>query len=100
MVYEKSNYQHLSLASAAGGVTHEGFMIITFPVRRAGAILPVARRSGKFQGTMAATTPMGVYRVITVLSLESSTMSSGSEMSAMPRIQAIAASVSASAWGT
>jgi hypothetical protein len=51
--------------------------MITFPVMRAGAILPHASWMGKFHGTIPATTPNGVYRVMTVRVGESSVISSG-----------------------
>ena len=41
--------------------SYEGFRIMTLPVRSDGAIFPAARRIGKFQGTIAPTTPNGVY---------------------------------------
>lgn len=69
-------------------------MMITLPVKRAGASLPVARRRGKFHGTMAPTTPIGVYRVMMVRFSLSSTTSSGMLMLDMPRIHSIAQSVS------
>jgi len=40
---------------------YEGFKIMTLPVRSAGAIFPVASKMGKFHGTIAPTTPSGVY---------------------------------------
>ena len=41
------------------GCTNEGFTMTVFPVRRAGAILFMARTRGKFQGQMAPTMPRG-----------------------------------------
>lgn len=78
---------------------YEGLRMTTFPVSRAGAIFPAATRRGKFQGTMAAATPRGVYLVDIVCLSLSSMISSGSSMEAMPLSQAIAAPVSTSAWG-
>lgn len=78
---------------------YEGLMMTTFPVSKAGAIFPAAIKRGKFQGTMAAATPKGVYLVKIVCFSLSSMISSGSSMEAMPLNQAMAAPVSTSACG-
>lgn len=79
--------------------TYEGLRMTTFPVSIAGAIFPAATKRGKFQGTMAAATPRGVYLVKIVCFSLSSMISSGSSMEAMPLNHAMAAPVSTSAWG-
>lgn len=76
------------------GRSYEGFTIMTFPVNKAGAILPVASSRGKFHGTMAATTPSGRYLVVTVCLSLSSMTSSGILIFAIPRIHSMAESVS------
>jgi hypothetical protein len=77
----------------------EGLTIITLPVRRAGPILPVANKRGKFQGMMALTTPRGTYLEIIVRLALSSIVSSGSGMVDIPRNHAMAASTSLWACG-
>lgn len=76
---------------------YDGLRMTTFPVKIAGAIFPAATKRGKFQGTMAAATPKGVYLVKIVCFSLSSMISSGSSMEAMPLNHAIAAPVSTSA---
>ncbi len=46
-------------ASAVSGVWLAGFRITTLPQASAGAIFHAASNSGKFHGTIAATTPIG-----------------------------------------
>ena len=46
-------------ARAVSGVWLAGLMITVLPQARAGATFQVASSSGKFQGTIAATTPTG-----------------------------------------
>ena len=50
-------------ASAVNGVWLAGFTITTFPQASAGAIFQAASNRGKFQGTIAATTPTGSRKV-------------------------------------
>lgn len=76
---------------------YDGLRMTAFPVRIAGAIFPAATRRGKFQGTMAAATPKGVYLVKIVCFSLSSMISSGSSMEAMPLNHAIVAPISTSA---
>ena len=45
--------------SAVSGVSCAGFRTTVHPAARAGATFHVARLSGKFHGTIAATTPTG-----------------------------------------
>ena len=78
-------------------VAYEGLTMMTFPVRTAGAILLATKRRGKFQGIIAPTTPMGVYRMMTVCMSSSSTISSGNSMLDISRIHRTAASVSKAA---
>jgi len=44
---------------AVSGVSEAGFRIMVHPAAKAGANFQLAMLSGKFQGTMAPTTPMG-----------------------------------------
>jgi hypothetical protein len=53
------------------GVNGEGLTIIQLPITSAAAIFAVARTSGKFQGQMAPTTPIGEC-VLTIFSSSSS----------------------------
>jgi len=46
-------------ASAVSGVWLAGFRMTVFPVASAGATFQIASSSGKFHGTMHATTPSG-----------------------------------------
>src|SRR5215217_3499808 len=48
-----------SILRVASGVSSEGFRRTEFPAANAGATFQAARRSGKFQGTIQATTPIG-----------------------------------------
>ena len=50
-------------AGAVSGVWLAGLMITVLPHARAGATFHAVRSSGKFHGTMAATTPTGSRRV-------------------------------------
>jgi hypothetical protein len=50
-------------ASAVRGVWLAGLRMTVLPVASAGATFHIASSSGKFQGTMAATTPSGSRRV-------------------------------------
>ncbi len=50
-------------ASAVRGVWLAGFRMTVLPHASAGATFQAARSSGKFQGTIAATTPRGSRRV-------------------------------------
>ena len=45
--------------SAVSGVSEAGFRTTVFPAASAGAIFQEASRNGKFQGTIAPTTPTG-----------------------------------------
>jgi hypothetical protein len=71
---------------------------MTLPVKRAGAIFPVASIKGKFHGTIAPMTLGGTCLVITVLVSSSSITSSISGRLAIPRIQLMALLVSSVAW--
>ncbi|MNT82922.1 hypothetical protein D3C72_2227210 [compost metagenome] len=51
-------------ASAVSGVSSAGLMITGQPAASAGATLRVIMASGKFQGVMAAQTPMGCLSTI------------------------------------
>ena len=51
-------------ASAVSGVSSAGLMMTGQPAARAGATLRVIMASGKFQGVMAAHTPIGSFRII------------------------------------
>ena len=48
-------------ASAESGVSGAGLTTTVQPAARAGAILRVIMASGKFQGVMAPTTPIGCF---------------------------------------
>ena len=50
--------------SADSGVISAGFTTMVLPVARAGPIFHEVMASGKFHGTMAATTPSGSWKVM------------------------------------
>jgi hypothetical protein len=50
--------------SAVSGVSDAGFRTTVLPRASAGAIFHIAWRSGKFQGVIAPTTPIGSRSVI------------------------------------
>jgi hypothetical protein len=51
------------ILSAVKGVYSAGFRIIVHPAAKAGAILKIDNKNGKFHGTIAPTTPTGSSRV-------------------------------------
>ena len=55
-------------ASADSGVSSDGFKTTVHPTAKAGAILRVIIAIGKFQGVIAATTPIGCFKTIIRLS--------------------------------
>jgi hypothetical protein len=54
------------MASAVRGVTSAGFTTIALPMARAGATFQPRMAIGKFQGVMAAQTPIGSRKVSSV----------------------------------
>ena len=74
--------------SVESGVNGEGLTMIVSPAISAGAIFHMASITGKFQGTMAPTTPSGEKRVTTRRSGPSSTTSSCRRCFAVSRSQA------------
>ena len=50
-----------AIRRVASGVSSEGLRITALPAARAGATFQAASKSGKFQGTMQATVPMGSF---------------------------------------
>ena len=52
-----------AIRSAVSGVSSAGLWTTVLPATRAGAILVVDRISGKLNGVIAATTPIGSRRV-------------------------------------
>ena len=60
-----SRSRHSSAShSRHNGVQGDGFTTMQLPVLKAGAIFQIARDTGKFQGTMAPTTPSGSWNVM------------------------------------
>ncbi len=51
-------------STAVSGVSPAGFNTMVLPAARAGATFHDAIASGKFQGTMSATTPSGSRKVM------------------------------------
>lgn len=62
------------------GVYGEGLTITVFPQISDDATLPRARKTGKFQGTIAPTTPSGKYFVVTLTFSSSCVVYSGISM--------------------
>lgn len=57
--------------------THDGFTMMGHPTIMAGAALIISSETGKFQGRMPATTPMGACSTTTLTSSLSIVVSSG-----------------------
>ena len=71
-------------SSAEAEVNSDGLMTTVLPAASAGASFHAARSSGEFQGTIAAITPSGSWRVKLKLSGLSSGMTDPSILSARP----------------
>jgi len=52
-----------AISSALSGVYSAGFRMTVFPAAKAGAMFQATNISGKFHGTICATTPSGSRRV-------------------------------------
>lgn len=80
------------------GVNGEGFTMTVFPVYTAGTIFPTAKSTGKFHGTIAPATPIGVYLWMILRSSVSSMVCVGISMPVSPRTHVIAMPTSTVDW--